>query len=86
MLRSVREDPGVTRALQSAVRVYPRVWDAFDSLCWMLARRALAGATIESNELYHIHKQAGGVFGVPSLLVIYKIEDETISILSIKVG
>lgn len=86
-LRSIREEPAVTQSLQRAANIYPRVYDAYDSMCWILTRREMGGVTIPTvKDVYHMHKQAAGGYGVPSLLVIYTVEKERILFHAIKIG
>jgi hypothetical protein len=87
MLRSIREETVVTETLQRAGSTYPRVWDAFDALCWILVRRDINGPTVGGiTDIYHLHKQAAGGWGVPSLTVLYTVSDEIISLHAIRVG
>jgi hypothetical protein len=60
------------------------VWDAFDAMCWILARREMVGATVK--DVYRLHKQAAGGPTVPSLLVIYTVSDDVISLHAVAVG
>lgn len=87
MLRSIREEPAVTQSLSLAGNQYPRVWDAFESMCWILARREMIGAEIPTiKDVYYLHKQAAGGFGVPALLVIYTVSEDIISLHALRVG
>ena len=87
MLRSIQEEPNVTHTLQQACGTYPRVWDAFDAMCWILAHRQLSGATFQGlRELYYLHKQAAGGWAVPALTTIYTVSPELIRIHTLKVG
>jgi hypothetical protein len=64
VLFTIREEPQVTQAVQSAVKIYPRVWEAFEALCWFIARRHRAEVSIATTGgLYYLHKQARGGLG-----------------------
>ena len=87
MLRSIREEPAVTQSLKSAGNVYPRIWDAFEGLCWILARREIYGTTISTvRDVYYLHKQAAGGYGVPALSVLYTVSEDVISLHALKIG
>jgi len=87
MLRSIREEKIVTLTIQRAGYIYPRVWDAYESLCWVLVHQHPSGASIQgANHLYHLHKQAAGGWGVPALTVLYTVSDAVIDVHAIKVG
>jgi 3-methyladenine DNA glycosylase/8-oxoguanine DNA glycosylase len=87
MLRSIREELAVTEALKKGGNVYPRVWDAYEGLCWLLAHQEIAGPSIQTiRQVYQLHKQAAGGYGVPALTVIYTIDPEVITLHTLKVG
>jgi 3-methyladenine DNA glycosylase/8-oxoguanine DNA glycosylase len=87
MLRSIREELAVTEALNKGSNVYPRAWDAFEGLCWILAHQEIVGASIQTiGQVYHMHKQAAGGYGVPSLTVIYTIDPQVVTLHRLKVG
>ena len=87
MLKSIREEPVVTEALQKGRNTYPRVWEAFESLCWILTHREIYGATIPAGgNVYRLHKQGPGGYGVPALTVIYTVSEEVIVLHALKVG
>jgi len=85
--RTIREQPIVTLTIQRAAVIYPRAWDAYDALCWVLVRRQPSGASIQGTaNIYHLHKQAAGPSGVPEITVIYTASDEFITLHAMKVG
>jgi len=87
MLKSIREELNVTQALQQAGAIYPRVWEAYDALCWVLAHRQISGAEFPGiRDIYYLHKQASNGRGIPSLAALYTVSPEVISIHSIKIG
>ncbi len=87
MLFTIREEPQVTQAVQSAVKIYPRVWEAFEALCWFIARRHRAEVSIATTGgLYYLHKQARGGWAVPEMTVIYTVSEQVIVIHAIKIG
>jgi len=62
------------------------VWDAYDAMVWILVHRQPSGALLGVHDVYHLHKQAAGGWGVPSLTAIYTVSDSQIVIHTIKVG
>ena len=87
MLRSVIEEERVTRALQKAGNTYPRVWEAFEALCWILVRREMSpGSNPVIRDVYRLHKQGPGKYGVPGLTVIYTVSPENIHLHSLRVN
>jgi hypothetical protein len=87
MLFSIREEPAVTQSLKKGAQVYPRVWNAFEALCWILAHQDIAGPSIPTaRQVYRLHKQAAGGYGVPSLTVIYTLDAKAITLHALKVG
>jgi len=87
MYPSIREEHVVTETLRRAGNVYPRVWDAFESLCWVLVHRQVSGASFQGVvDIYHLHKQDAGGYGVPALTVLYTASETLISLHALKVG
>jgi hypothetical protein len=85
--RTIREEPIVTLTLQRAAVIYPRAWDAYEALCWVLVRRQPAGASFQgTTNLYHLHKQAPGPLGVPEITVLYTVSNQFITLHAMKVG
>ncbi len=84
MLKSIQEEEIVLDTLRKASNVYPRMWDAYEAMCWIIAHKEIRGSTL--NQVYHLHKQAGGIFGVPELTVLYTTTPQLIVFHAIRVG
>ena len=86
MLKTVRESPEVSETIKDAAKIYPRTWEAFEGLCWLLARGMGSNVPASGDQsLYYLHRQAAGGFGVPGFTVIYSMTDETIDLHAIRV-
>ena len=56
-------------------------------MCWLLVRREVFGAEISGvKDVYKLHKQAAGGFGVPQLSVLYTVTVAHIHIHTLRVG
>ncbi len=87
MLKTIREEAVVTQTLQRAGNIYPRVWEAYDALQWVLVRLHPIGVAVQrSTNLYHLHKQSAGPMGVPAITVLYTLSNDVIALLAMKVG
>jgi hypothetical protein len=86
MLRTVVEEDNVTNALKSGVGRYPRIWEAFDGLTWLLVRSPQIGLIVEQGREFRVHKQAGSAAnGTPNLLVLYTVTDQHIRLWNLRV-
>ena len=87
MLRTIIEEGRVTESLQKGSNIYPRTWEAYEAMCWLLVRREVFGAEISGvKDVYKLHKQAAGGFGVPQLSVLYTVTVAHIHIHTLRVG
>ena len=87
MLKSIFEAPVVTTTLSRAGNVYPRVWEAYDAMCWILVRREMPDSENPTlRDVYRLHKQQPGKFGVPGLTVIYTVDLEAIHFHTLRVN
>jgi hypothetical protein len=72
--------------LNAAAVDMPRLWDGFNALKWILARRHVSGGSIQgSTSLYYLYRQDPGGFGVPGFTIVYTVSDSEIEIHAIRI-
>ena len=87
MLKSIRESAAVTATVTEAAKVYPRAWEAFEGLCWLLARGGGSNIPAGTDQrIYNVHRQAAGGFGVPGFTIIYSVTGNIIDLHSIRIN
>ncbi len=82
MLLNLIEEPGITAALTSAADKFPRTWDAWQALTWVLARNPTIGFLL--NDVppppRYLYKQAAMTAGVQTMTVVYSFNNSAITI------
>ena len=84
-MRTVVEEPAVSRLLDAGFQQYPRLADAFEGLKWYLARRPEAGWKHPKSRGAYLYKQAGS-YDTPPITVLYTYDDTGVVIMMIKLG
>jgi hypothetical protein len=84
-MRTVVEEPAVSRLLDASSQQYPRLADAFEGLKWYLAHRPEAGYQHPKARGAYLYKQAAS-YGVPSITALYTYDDARVVIRMIKLG
>ena len=72
--------------IEEARKIFPRFDDAFEGLTWRLARNARpvdAFPTSQAETEFMLGVEGDRDFGIPSMWVVYKYDDETLTILAI---
>jgi hypothetical protein len=84
MLPSIVEQPAVTSDLALAEARFPRIWQAWDALCWLLARNRGIGVQLSSvPPPWYLYQMPSAALGTPDLIVGYTDEGPTLTIQSV---
>ncbi len=79
MLLNVTESLSVTSELEAAAIRYPRTWDAWDALVWVLARGKCPGLMISSvPPPWYLYKQDARIPDAPTLTLTYSVDAQTV--------
>lgn len=77
----VREEPDAQRAVDAAMTQWSRANDAWESITWVLARDPEYGEPVtESGQVKSLTLQGGRSIDLPTVTVIYTIEQRAVVI------
>jgi hypothetical protein len=78
-VRTIREEDGARRALDSALQRWERAMDAWEAATWIVARDAEAGEpTTESGRVRAYTFEGARSIDLPTLTLLYEIHSEII--------
>jgi len=83
-VRTVVENVSVTEVIDDNQSTYPRLVDAYEGLKWLLARNPEIGEIFDDVNWLYVQAGDPGV-KVPSLVVIYTFDAQTVTLRHIKV-
>ena len=80
LLRTIREEPQVSAAIDAAALRFKRCHDAIDALKWALARDPTGGTKLEQGPGYVQSMRGATSIELPSITVLYTVEEHTITL------
>ena len=85
-LRTICEDKSVSQTIDEAIKLSPRIEEAFDGLKWRLAREPENGVKLQgTNPEKYLFKITPLIKNIPSITVLYEFNNHTVTILSIRI-
>jgi hypothetical protein len=86
--RTIIEDQRVENALAKLKRKHSRIEDVFDGLKWVLSRHPERGVKIPGHnpDVFLIKTLEYDISGVPTLVVLYRFDADTVTIEALSVG
>lgn len=82
----VREVKTVSQAIEADLQNHPRLRDAFEGLKWVLGREPERGVRISGTKNpIRVYQQASRGEGIPTIEVLYVLDDDLVEIISFRV-
>jgi hypothetical protein len=80
-MRTVREEPDVSEAVEDACEQWARAQEAWDVICWVLARDPTCGVPLSEGGQARAFTYEGSLaHEMPTILVIYDVDDHYVTI------
>jgi hypothetical protein len=80
-MRTVIEQPSVSASVDDAQEKWPRAYDAWESVTWLLARDPEIGiALTESGRTRALTFEGVNAVGMPTITLVYEIEERAVII------
>ena len=86
LIRTVVEEPAVTKTIDGATKQHPRIPDVFEALKWLLARKCDVLPSREISGSHYVYRQAeDSIAATPAIVVVYVYDNNSVNIIGVKI-